>query len=249
MNSQYNTFSYFWNKTKDLDVPAPRTCLFKIDWESFPRLGIDVQEIQEQMEKWDVNCAFLRSDHKAAPRNIEKGSYINEPTETEITNTIESLIVQHSESVWEVGDYFILREQLDLNFCFQGYNHPLCHPEIRYMIDNGEILYKIGEITQNCICEHQYNYTTDILADASPPDSYANEIASEFQDRPYAIDFVLDTTGDWYVLEANLNGVRWDSDRRDFRNMSGHNDAVWRSPSVIHHPALDYVKKSKQNSE
>lgn len=197
----------------------------------------DAVEIQDAMYSMGVDRAFVRTMQKSAPDNIYNGSMIQSTSINEINKTVSSLLSQIQMSPWSHGGKLAIRELLDLNFCM-GNKHTMCHPEIRYFLEGGEILYSIPEsIAVNC--SQKYDHLTSIVSNASPPDELAQKVANEFTNLPWAADFVMGTDGYWHCMELNLNGVRWDDKQNRWINMCDHGSKEHRSPAFIHSSVLD----------
>lgn len=238
LDSGRGQFDCYYERLEGV-VPTPETEI--IDLSTSDREPWDSEQIKSIMEQKGWNRAFVRGMQKAAPGKIESGSIIKEPTVSEIDNTLSSLFVQLSMSEWEHGGSIAVRELLDTRFCL-GKNHHMCHPEIRYIIEGGDIICKIPEEV-NVNCELQYDYLDDTIDSARTPDDMAREVASEFENSTWAVDFVMDTKGDWYCLEMNLNGIRWNGDTDKWINMCGYGNKTHLSPEVIHAPAIDIVSE------
>lgn len=238
-----NRFDYYWERLQALDIPSPTTQIFSLERKN-GRLACPTSDILAFMNANDMSRAFVRSQHKAASRRLLDGSCIQEPTRPEIDRTIESLLAQHEQDGWPHGDSIVVRDWIDLQFCLQP-SHTLCHPEIRYFIEDGDILASSPTaITDHSfVCENHYDYLTDTLEhiDASVPRAYAKEIAGEFTEATWAIDLVMDTTGTWYCPELNLNGVYWLDETDSWQNMCGHGTLEPFSPAFIHASALRAV--------
>ena len=215
------------------DVQTPTTVFVSNDVDSA------VSTINAEMVEQGWSRAFLRSPYKAAPQRLKAGSFIQQPETSHIRSTVESLHVQLNNSPWPVGDKLILRERLDLSFCLEP-SHTMEHPEIRFFIEGGEIL---GRTPQDCssnqLCQRGFEYLEERIDNASPPVNQAKIVAQEFDDYHWCADFVLTTRGEWYCVELNFGGVRWDGDQERWRNMCGYGDKVAHSPEVIHGYVID----------
>lgn len=238
LDSGRGQFDSYYNRL-DSVVPTPDTEIIELsetDVESW-----DSEEIQRVMKSNSWDRAFVRTMQKAAPSDIERGSIIHKATESEIDRTVSSLMTQTRMSEWKHGGKIAVRELLDTRFCF-GEKHYMCHPEVRYIIESGEVLCKIPENVK-VNCPMQYDHLDDTLNNARPPDELAQRVADEFSDSTWAVDFVMDTTGDWYCLEMNLNGVRWNEEDGRWMNMCGYADKIYLSPEVIHGSVLSQAPK------
>lgn len=215
-----------------LDIRTPETVFIPGD------IDDAVTSIQAEMEQREWDTAFVRSPYKAAPQRIETGSLINERSEEHVRSTLESLCVQLRGSPWPIGDAFVLRERLDLNFCMAP-SHHMEHPEIRFFIEGGDVLgWTPDEYTSDRLCSRRYTYLEDTVDKATPPVEAARTVAAAFPEYHWCVDFALTEGGDWYCIEMNFGGVRWDEEAGRWRNMCGYGDAVAHSPSVVHGPAI-----------
>lgn len=215
-------------------VPTPDTEILELSEGDVE--GWDTTRIRKIMEDNDWKRAFVRTMQKAAPDSIHRGSVIHKQTESEINRTLRSLLTQTRISEWQHGGKIAVRELLDTRFCL-GEKHYMCHPEIRYIIEGGDILCKIPEEV-DINCPMQYEYTKDTVENSASPDGLAKKVAEEFTNSTWAVDFVMDTKGDWYCLEMNLNGVRWNEESDRWINMCGYGDKIYMSPEVVHGSVL-----------
>lgn len=233
LDSGRGQFDTYYQKLQST-VPTPDTEILELSEDDLE--GWDTTRIQEIMKTNDWNRAFVRTMQKAAPDSIHRGSIIHKQTASEIDRTLRSLLTQTRISEWQHGGKIAIRELLDTRFCL-GEKHYMCHPEIRYVIEGGEILCKIPEEVE-VDCHMQYEYTKDTVEEASSPDHLAEKVAEEFDESTWAVDFVMDTKGDWYCLEMNLNGVRLNEDFDRWMNMCGYGSKIHMSPEVIHGSVL-----------
>ena len=84
----------------------------------------------------------------------------------------------------------------------------------------------------------QYDHLTDTIEKAELPTHLAEKVAEEFDNSTWAVDFVMDTNGNWYCLEMNLNGVRWSDELGKWMNMCGYGSKMHLSPEIIHGSVL-----------
>jgi hypothetical protein len=225
---------------KELKIPTPTTKLIPLESENDGTATWDTNRIAATMEDWGANQAFIRSDYKAAPQRLNKGSHIGSLDKEEIDRTVTSLLTQLSANKWDHGGVLVLREWLDLDFCMKR-SHTSCHPEVRVFIEDGDILGVTPiQIGSENICNLQYHYLTDVLdeADCGIPRSYARTVAGSFTQKTWAVDFVMDTSGDWYCTEMGLNAVRWFKKESRWINHCDHGELEPFGPSEIHSAAL-----------
>jgi hypothetical protein len=230
-----NRFDHYWDRLRACDVPTPETLLLDIVGDEW-----DTNAIVAWMEGHGFDRAFVRSQHKSATRRFSEGSYIPRTDPESIDRTVRSLLGQNVQDGWPTGDGLVVREWLDLDFCpFPA--HDTCRPEVRYFIEGGEIIGEVPSIDDaTFVCPGRYDHLDDVLADLDPevPRSLAGRVATAFTEDSWAVDFVMDTRGDWYCVEMNFNGVRWADELDDWANMCGHGDHEPWSPREVHSAAL-----------
>lgn len=240
LDTRCNRFSYYWPRLEELDIPLPTTELITLGKEDGETPTWNPNQIVDIMGEWGANRAFIRSDYKAAPHYLNKGSYIARPDENEINRTVTSLLTQLSAAGWNHGEVLVLREWLDLDFCMKR-SHTNCHPEVRFFIEAGEVLGGTPiDIGPEGICNLQYDYLTDVLrsADSEIPRNYAHTVADHFTQKTWAVDFVMDTNGEWYCTEMGLNAVRWAEEEDRWINHCDHGELEPFGPSEMHSAAL-----------
>lgn len=233
LDSGRGQFDQYYHRL-DSVVPTPETEILELS--DSEREGWNTEKIKSVMEENNWKRAFIRGMQKAAPDGIGRGSVIQKPTDSEIDKTVSSLLNQLRLSEWSHGGKIAVRELLDTRFCM-GSNHYMCHPEIRYITEGGDVLCKIPEdVSVNCV--QQYEYLDETIQSAETPDHLAKKVADEFDKSTWAVDFVMDTSGDWYCLEMNLNGVRWNEEDEKWMNICGYGDKMHLSPKVIHRSVI-----------
>lgn len=230
MSDPRSSMKSYYHRLDRLDVNTPDTVFVSSD------IGEAADTILDEMKERGWNKAFLRSVHKAAPQRIKSGSIVCERKRSHIRSTLESLKIQLDNSVWDVGSNFVLREHLDLDFCMEP-NHTMEHPEIRFFIESGEVLGRYpDQVSTDILCPRHYNHLEETIQSANPPLEDARSVAEEFQDYHWCVDFSLTTGGEWYCIEMNFGGLRWDGKR--WRNMCGYGYEVAFSPEIIHSPVI-----------
>jgi len=228
--------SYYLDRMESLSVPKPKEILVPLESSiSFEKEAAEIKSIMDE-EGW--NRAFLKTECKAAVNNLKDGSFILEKSNSHIEATIESLLTQNNAQDWPHGNYLVVREWMNLNFCLELAHS--CHPEVRYFIDDGEV---IGKSPHNYsgekfVCRKQYPHLEDCLSNSSPPDELAKQVANEFDEASWGVDFALDTNGNWWFVEMNFNCVYWHSEYEEWWNMCGQGDNELFSPLWIHSAAL-----------
>lgn len=204
----------------------------------------DADKVISVMETWGATRAFVRSQYKAAPIRLKEGSHILRPEIEEVDNTILSLLHQHETAGWKHGGSLVLREWIDLNFCMYP-QHEYCHPECRFFIEDGDVIGAIPSLDSlQSSCQGMYDYLNPVIKSLVRPIDYAQTVANEFTEDTWAVDFVMDTSGEWYCIEMGLNAVRWDSQLRDWINHCDHGCLTDYGPREIHSAALCNIKTS-----
>jgi hypothetical protein len=234
-------FDRYWEQLSSIDVPTPRTRIISFESvdDGIPECPTD--EIREFMDEENLNQAFLRSGFKAAIDRFKDGSIIHKKTDEQIESTFESLIRQHIMNDVPHGNRLIVRERLRLQFCMeQNHSH---RPEIRYFIQNGEIIAKTPRpdvVDPVPDCPVAYDYVKENLNEVSTPDNIALTVADGFKESeyPWSVDIVMDTNGEWWVTEMHIDGVYYNHHKDQWWNVCGHGDAVENSPKWVHESAL-----------
>lgn len=234
----------YWERLEALPVNTPNTLIHSlIEVDGADVSDDDVNAVIEWMEQNEYEQAFIRSGYKAAPIRIHDGSIIQSCERDEVRSTISDLLAQHIHADIPHGRMLVVRELLDFRFCMQ--KHVMCHPEMRYFIENGEVMYHTPRefVGSDHVCAAQYSYLDELLDKQEPPTDEAQIVANEFTDYSWSVDFAMDTTGTWYVTEIHLNGVRWNEEESDWMNICGHGDVEMLGPREIHGAALRYVTR------
>lgn len=210
--------SHWYPKLEEADVPVPKTHKANIDW-SDDKPDPDLDSV-EMLVRSLGGEAFIRSDYKSAAHDLNAGSIINNVHEVE--NTVSELIFQHFMMSLPVGENVWVREKLDLNFCH--YCQGDLHPEVRVFIRDGEVVCHHPRLSSDFDSGVRRRHRQEAIdaidhawdreyADYVPEEerreslkTYAQRVADEF-DGNWSVDFVMDTTGDWYATDMALDGI------------------------------------------
>lgn len=224
-DDERHRFDHYWTRLRDSDVPTPETLLLDLDGDdSGDTPTWDTDAIVEWMAAHEFDRAFVRSQHKSATKRFREGSFIERRDPEVIDRTIRSLLNQHIQDGWPHGGGLVVREWLDIDFC-RFPTHDNCRPEVRFFLDDGEVIGEYPVIEEATFtCPGHYEYLTDVLSaiDPSVPRHYATDLATTFDDLPWAADMVMDTHGEWYCIELNLNAIRWADEIDGWANTCGH---------------------------
>jgi hypothetical protein len=140
-----NSMLYWYEQTKDLEIPQPKTFIYKIPEEflnifyeeQFPE-GL-LEEIYPITEELGFPL-FLRTDYSSIKHNYEKTCFVDSKTKLEdnIYNVIEGNIL--ADYIGFPFKALIFREFIELEYKFKAFkgNLPIAK-ERRYFINNREI--------------------------------------------------------------------------------------------------------------
>lgn len=240
LHSPEYRFDIYWDKLSECDIPLPKTEIINLEscYESdYPQCPTD--KIRNFMNSDGINNAFIRTGHKAAVDRFREGSLISTNDKSEIKKTYNSLMTQHVRNDIPHGNIVVVRDWIDLSYCLEpNHSHTI---EVRYFIDDGEILYKTPEKHRDRInCPQKFSYIEDNFKNINNPEKYVKKIARKFQDseHSWSVDVVLDSSGKWWVTEMHINGVYYNDDLQKWMNVCGQGDKFYNSPRWIHSPSI-----------
>lgn len=232
-----NRFDTYWDRLSAAAVRTPESRIVSLHATERGLPSWETTRVAEAVRSFDTERAFVRGAYKAAPRRLREASCIREPTSTEIDRTVGRLLRELDAAGWPHGDRLVVREWLDLDWCSGG--HTACHPAVRFFVEDGRVLGWTPGADASFVCA-PYDHLRERLAAIRPPVAAAERVADRFDD-PWAVDFVADTAGDWYLLEAGLNAVRWD-ETSGWVNHCGHGRFKPFGPSTVHGAALRHAR-------
>lgn len=222
-HDERNRIDTYWERLESLDVPTPDTTFFNfIENRDGGMPGWDTQGILEWMREQNRQNAFIRSAYKSAI--YSEGQHISGDDEHIVDRTVAEMLGSHIMQQMPHGGTLVVREWLDLNFYHYGRED--CHPEIRFFIDDGEVTAATPRLNAGHFpCENTYESARETSQRGiERMEPYAQTIAAEFTDNPWSIDFVMDTSGNWYCTEMGLNGVYYSSKKERWHNICGHGE-------------------------
>lgn len=239
LHSKKYRFDRYWDKLSDCDISVPNTIIINLEKNNNEYPECPTEEIIKFMEDNEMNNAFLRSGHKAAIDRFRDGSLISTRERSEIEKTYNSLMTQHMRNSVPHGNILVVREWLDLSYCLEpNHSHTF---EIRYFIDDGNILYRTPKNYRYEIkCPNKFSYINDNFNSIEPPRGYIRKVAEEFKDSEYSwsVDAVLDSSGNWWITEMHINGVYYNQKLNKWMNVCGHGDMFYNSPNWMHSPYI-----------
>jgi hypothetical protein len=236
-------FGSYWPTLRKLSVPVPATRVV-----SLPEAGLTsvVGSVTAFMRREGLSQAFVRSGFKAAPRRLRDGSLVHERSRAAVESTLRSLLNQHAAAGVPHGNEIVVRRRLDLDYCrFPAHNHAA---ELRFFVEDGSILRRAGRIDTGLVpdCRGRYDHVVRALDTAESPEDIVETVADGLADDgyPWTVDVVLDAHGEWWVTELHLDGVRWDDDAGQWRNICGQEDRPGWGPVWTHGAALPTLRDS-----
>lgn len=220
-----NMMHGWWPRLEQLSVRTPETIVFPL------RDGPpDFEAMAQAMNDRDWSHAFLRSDNFSDKVNPRTGSRIAEPTVSEVRRTFETL-QNHQLNHMEVplGEYVVVREWLDLDYCAERACREWHPTEVRFFIEDGEVDYVTPSVTAlrvlNASHDCTYDYVEERLQGGVPSlTGNIQTVAEEFSDYAWHVDFALTTNMEWWCIDMGVNGVYWDGDREEWTPMCGHEE-------------------------
>lgn len=234
-----NRQSYWYDRVPDV-VNQPETYMLPLE-DGEP----DYLEMLYIMEQNDWEQAFIRSDNWSDKINPRNGSRIAECDENEIRRTVECLRNHHGEQYMDcpMGDYIVLREWLDLSYCY-NLDCRNYHPnEIRFFVEGGEIrsmspsIEGLKDINIGNDCT--FAYLRDRLKELEEfPVDQIIALAEEFTEYAWHMDFCLTTDMEWYFIDMGVDGVYWNGER--WVCMSGHEPEI---DEIIERKANEVLEK------
>ena len=189
--------------------------------------------MEEQLNGTPV---FLRSFYKSANTLGDEGTFINEASEQAIKQNLVTLFDSHIMQNMPHGKGVAFREKLDLEFYPDHLEredttgNTTFHPEVRFFVEDGEILYHFPRMNKdNFLNEFDnldfYNkQVSKIEDDIEYLEPLAKEVAKAFAPHSWSVDFIQDTTGDWYCTDMAINAMYWNEKEHRWHNMSSHED-------------------------
>lgn len=174
-----NRLSFYHPRLTSLnEVTTPTTKFFKIAGSSETTLSAEYREITKFLQDIDSDIGFIRGDFSSAKLSQE-GRVINSHDPYNIKETFATLVENHILTERHLGGKIAVREYVP---------HEV---EVRYFIENGDILYR-----QEQECVEDY------------PSKQAYAVATEFDEYSWSVDFIKhENKNMWYCIDMGLNGL------------------------------------------
>lgn len=237
-------FDNYWNELSSLNINVPKTKVIHLDESEDDYPSCPTDEILNFMDTNNFGNIFIKSGYKASIDRFRSGSFISQKDESIIKETYNSLMTQHIRNNVPHGHILVVREWLDLSYCLEP-NH--AHQfDIRYFIENGDILYRTPQSYEYEInCPVKFSYVNENIKNTKPPKKQIKKVARKFKDSkyPWSVDTVLDSKGKWWVTEMHINGIYYNEQYKKWMNICGHGDMEHNSPKYIHHASLPDLKE------
>lgn len=187
----------------------------------------DFDTMQEFVEETDSGQAFLRGDYKSAT-NLGSGSHIENPSKKTLAGTVMHQLQDRIMSSMPLFSPIAIRERLDLDFYPDG--RPTLHPEVRFFIGDGEVLYHFPRVSKETFASatdgvaHYQRVINAINDNVDQLYEWAHQAAQEFDDSSWSLDFVMDTDGNWIATDMAVNGLYYSEDKERWHNLSEHQE-------------------------
>lgn len=185
----------------------------------------DIDTISEFVENTDDGKAFLRGDFKSA-HNLAAGNYIETPTEDTIAETVMHQLQDRIMAEKPLFSPLAVREYLDLDFYPDGME--TLHPEVRFFIAEGEVLYHFPRVDKKAFAnatnglDHYTRVISEIDAAVDQLYEWAYQAAQEFDNASWSLDFVMTTDAEWYATDMAINGIYYSEHKNRWHNLSHH---------------------------
>jgi hypothetical protein len=174
-----NKLSHYYPRLTPLtEINTPTTKFFKISGNAETTLSVKYREITKFLQDIHTDLGFIRGDFSSAKLS-QDGRILNSHDPYDIKETFATVVENHILTERHLGKQIAVREYIP---------HEV---EVRYFIENGDILYR-----QEIPDIEQY------------PSKQAYTVASEFDEFSWSVDFIKhDETNTWYCIDMGLNGL------------------------------------------
>lgn len=186
----------------------------------------DFDAILEFVESTDNEQAFLRGNYKSATNLGHSGNYIEESSTQNLALTVMHQLQDRIMASMPLFSPLAVRERVDLDFYPDG--RATLHPEVRFFIANGEVLYHFPRVDEETFArasdgvEHYQRVVDAINEDVDQLYEWAYQAAQEFDDASWSLDFVMDTDGTWVATDMARNGLYYSDEKGRWHNLSEH---------------------------
>lgn len=229
-----NRVDWWYDRLYSLDVNTPETFFQPIQYDhGTPTL--DYREVVSRMYDMGWRQSFLRTMHKSAIFDLQEGSIIHNPKRLTVVNTFANLVKDHIKAELPMGDKVAVRDFIFIPNCWN--NDHFHTTEVRYFIRDGEVLYSfpdmehIRDVWKQC--DEVGSAIVDRICDAEPPDDKARQVANEFDQYAWHVDFNIDAHGNWWCVEMGLDSVRWDEDMLEWQDLSEHGKDEYKQTNIF----------------
>lgn len=185
-----------------------------------------VETVRQAYIDLGTDKVHLRSDWKSS-FFTDDGSVLRNTKTTHIATTIHQLRSALIMSKFPV-DNLILREHLQLDPIYESKYGETVHPEVRFIIEEGDVCTKFCGVYKSDFhgtTEEQSETILNTIQEKIDDDSqklqtYAQAIADCFSDSSWSLDFIQDSSGEWYCIDMAIYGVYWNNKESNWHNIS-----------------------------
>lgn len=214
-NHEYNRLDYYYPRLVKASVRTPQTKFVNVTVENAVP-SFDETAISEYMIDNGWRNAFVRGMFASAKIDPRKGSLFRSQDRNVIRSVVSELIRQHIVLERPLGERLAVREYIDLEYCPKDDRQHFHETEVRYIIEDGEVVYRFPDedqfIESSLSCDATFNYVEEDLSSGMEyPDLAAERVAREFDELSWSVDFARDAkSGEWFCIDMGLNGLYWD---------------------------------------
>lgn len=224
----------WYPRLENIDVPIPFTVkiegyketLYEGSRDEMEAFVPDVEELREAVREVGGTPAFLRTDQMSDKHNVSEGSRIDRIDDVHLNSTYVNLI-EKNKMVGAMGvpyKNFYVREWIDFEHRFEGFNGLPISQEVRYFIDDGEIhdygWYWEEEALERTMKGEDEGWRDELQklkedaidaceGEHSFPRSVVQEVAYEFDDGYWSVDLAKSQDDVWYVIDMARGEVSW----------------------------------------
>ena len=222
----------WYPRLKEVGVPTPYTVRVPVgEWtlheDTINELTIaapDVPNLRDAVRQVGGPRAFVRTSQASDKHSLAAASRIDYLDDYHLKSTVASLgSSMRTKMGVPTPEAYYVREWLDLEHQFKAFDQLPIARELRVFIHDGEVVssgfYWPADAIRNPTDPEWETLLAetreDTLAQSEYVEDMAAEVADEFNDGYWSVDFARTTGGTWYCIDMARGELSWHPDACD----------------------------------
>lgn len=220
-NPDKNSMLYWYPMIRDLDIPQPKTAIYKIPKKELGRImetnaeNLDMKLIKKVAGRIGYPL-FLRTDQASGKHSWDRTCYVPDSKSLK-SHIFEVISFNYGADICGLPfKALIFRKYIQMDTLFTAFwgNMPV-NPEVRFFINNGNIACYHWYWIEDAIKNPSRDDWKELIAKAKETveidklKQEAQKVAGEFKEGYWSVDFCRSKDQKWYLIDMATGEDSW----------------------------------------